>query len=649
MIDRWKAIIAVAVLSSSFLDTSASAREPIASTPATPWIERALEAELDRDPVWQRLLQIDPGILALRRSSSATSESFFLAGQKGWSARRELVATLDAFFDDAATLADGEHPQCAFVARRHWLKERLAIPDDTMEMRSCEHYDNWRRGLAATGLTLIYPEGFMNNPASMFGHTLLRLDIEAEARGDEILGYAVDFTGDHGGDSGLPFIAKGIVGVYPGRFGIHPYYEQLRRYAEWENRDIWEYPLVLSEAELDFMLMHLWELRGVVHPYYFFTENCSYHLYRLLELLKPELRDRDAMASLVVPIDTVRGAMEVEGFVGEPRYRASPAKRLGVRLASMSADERRLSAEVANGERAPADDAIAKLPAAQRARVLDVAYERLRYAFVTGTREQKESQRLSRQILIARSRMKDAPKAEHSEVEVPDIRPDEGHEAKSASLSGGYRDDRPYVDFQFRPAFHGLMDREGGYPRHMQIRFFDVNLRYFPEQEKVRLEEVTLIEALSLSPRGEVFRPVAWHFNAGLATRRVDDGGNLEDAPVARSDIGIGLAAEPFKGFHLYGLGTATVDAGPDLEHDVSFGPGARAGLYYTWPGDRVKSHLFGDYRPYLVGDVSHVVRAGTQQRLVLSRNTALIAEGSFHRNEGEDHLLGELSFQVHF
>ncbi len=618
-------------------------------SPATPWIERALEAGLDRDPIWQRLLQIDPGLFELRKSSSATSETFFLADRRGWSARSELAATLEAFFDASASLPDGEHPQCAFIARRHWLSERLAMPKDVLPFRECVHYDEWHAGLAATGLTLIYPEGFMNNPASMFGHTLLRLDVAAESIGDEILGYAVDFTGDAGGDSGLPFIAKGIIGVYPGRFGIHPYYEQLRRYAEWENRDIWEYELDLTPEELDFLLMHLWELRGVVHPYYFFTENCSYHLYRLLEFVKPELRKRDVMSSLVVPIDTVRAALEIDGLVGEPLYRASPAKRLKAELAKMSSRERRLSREVANGERAPDDEAVGGLPALSRARVLDVAYERLRYAFVTGTREQNESQRLSRQILIARSRVKDAPPSQRAVIERPGVQPDEGHEAAMVSTAGGYRDDRSYVDFRLRPTFHTLMDREGGYPRHMQIRFFDVNLRYSPEQASVRLEEVTLIEALSLSPRGEVFEPVAWHFSAGLATRRTKDEGDLEDAAVARTDIGIGLAAEPLTGVHFYGLTTATLDAGPELEKDVSFAPGARAGLYYTWPGDRVKSHLFGDYRAYLLGDVSHVVRAGTQQRLVLSRNTAVVAEGTFNRAEGEDHLQGELSLQFHF
>lgn len=631
-----------------------AAAAPAPTGPAAAWIERALERKLERDPIWLRLLQIDPGLLSLRRSSSATSDRFFLADTNGWSARRELVATLEAFFDPEATLADGAHPQCAFIARREFLRDRLAMPADAMPVRACANYERWRAGLAATGVTLIYPEGFMNNPASMFGHTLLRIDTQAETQSDALLGHAVDFTGDAGGDSGLSFIAKGIAGVYPGRFAVQPYYQQLRRYAEWENRDIWEYPLALSPAELDFLLQHLWELRGVVHPYYFFTENCSYHLYRLLELVNPELASRDAMATFVIPIDTVRAAFEAEGFVGEPRYRPSPARRLRAQLEQMDTEARTLSAEVASGAVAPDHDALQSLPEPMRARVLDVAYARLRYAFVTGTRAKPESQRISRAILIARSRIKIPSSSTTGTtgddgIARPAIRPDQGHDSSTVSITGGHRDDRPFVDLQYRPAFHTLMDREGGYPRHMQIRFFDVNVRFFPEQSSVRLEELTLVEALSLSPRNEIFESIAWNFSTGLATRRVDDGGDLDDAAVARTDIGIGLAAEPLAGLHLYGLATATLDAGPELEHDVSFGPGARAGVYFTWPGDLLKSHVFGDYRPFLVGDVSHAVRAGVEQRVVLSRNTALIAEGAFRRDEGRDYIEAGVRVQLHF
>jgi hypothetical protein len=90
-------------------------------------------------------------------------------------------------------------------------------------------------------LTLIFPEGFMNNPASIFGHTLLRVDAGSDDGREDLLGWAVDFTAK-AGDELLPlYMAKGVFGFFPGLFGS-PYYQQLKRYADW-NRDIWEYRL----------------------------------------------------------------------------------------------------------------------------------------------------------------------------------------------------------------------------------------------------------------------------------------------------------------------------------------------------------------------------------------------------------------------
>jgi len=115
----------------------------------------------------------------------------------------------------------------------------------------CPDYARWREGFDAAGLTLIFPEGFMNNPASIFGHTLLRVDARGEDGGQDVLGWAVDFTARSGGELLILYMAKGVFGFYPGLFGIRPYYQQLKRYADWENRDIWEYRLNVDQGGLD--------------------------------------------------------------------------------------------------------------------------------------------------------------------------------------------------------------------------------------------------------------------------------------------------------------------------------------------------------------------------------------------------------------
>ena len=68
-----------------------------------------------------------------------------------------------------------------------------------------------------------------------------------------------------------------------------------------EHRDLWEYRLTLTPAELDRLVRHLWELLPTYYDYYFFDENCSYHLLALLEVARPGLRLTDRFHAWTIP------------------------------------------------------------------------------------------------------------------------------------------------------------------------------------------------------------------------------------------------------------------------------------------------------------------------------------------------------------
>src|SRR5262249_25841967 len=160
-----------------------------------------------------------------------------------------------------------------------------------------------------------FPEAYLNNPPSMFGHTLLRIDAGPPGARKDLLAYGVNFSADTGDDGGVNFAWKGILGYYHGRFGIHPYYDIVKQYGDWESRDIWEYELILDPDTVGLLVAHLWELRGVSSDYYFFNENCSSQLLALLEAARPDLQLRARVRPWVIPADTVR-AVAATGLVG---------------------------------------------------------------------------------------------------------------------------------------------------------------------------------------------------------------------------------------------------------------------------------------------------------------------------------------------
>ena len=164
----------------------------------------------------------------------------------------------------------------------------------------------------------------MNNPASMFGHTFINIETENRSR---LLSHAVNYSAFTTETNGLVFALKGLSGFYKGYFSILPYYEKVQEYSDINQRDIWEYRLNFTQAEVKKMVMHIWELQEIYAYYYFFDENCSYHILFLLEAARPGLHLTDQPNWWVIPIDTVR-ALQDAGVIESAEYRPSRATKI---------------------------------------------------------------------------------------------------------------------------------------------------------------------------------------------------------------------------------------------------------------------------------------------------------------------------------
>ena len=297
------------------------------------------------------------------------------------------------------------------------------------------------------------------------------------------------------------------------------------------------------------------------------------------------------------------------------------------------------------------------MPSSQRAAILDTAYEQLRYEYLAGQVTEDASRNLSRRILVARARvgtLEPGAEVDTVQIEVPRVRPDQGHDSALVAVSAGgrsgdWRDGNAFVDLRLRPAFHSLMDAGGGFPEHMEIGFLDTQLRIYPETGRVRLQRLALFEALSLSPRSHVFKPWAWSVSTGLETRPVRAQNGLDEVSVWGSELGIGLAWDPVPDVLVYGLPDVRFDVGPGLEDDVSLGPGLECGSFIGGAEGRLRGHWFAAVTRFAVGDTTTWLRSGLEVRFTTSRNTAIVLEGSGNRMYREGWLEGSIHLQLHF
>lgn len=606
-----------------------------AATPARAVVPDAELRALARDPAWRALLHYRPDRWGDGWTSLADQPDFFLAPGGKTDPAAELAATIAAFASPPETRARlDQHAQCAFPARFAWLEARLALSARGIPRVPCPALDAWRAFLGPVqGVSLIFPEAFLNNPASMFGHTLLRIDraapTETEERRD-LLAYAVNFAADTGSDGGAAFAVKGITGMYPGYFSLWPYAEKVKQYGDWESRDIWEYRLPLGRDAVETILLHVWELRDVRFDYYFFDENCSWALLGILQVARPDLDLQGAFDyGWAAPADTVRTALAAIGLVGEPTWRPSAATRIAYPSRTLSRTERTWVRDLASGARAPDDPELATLPPERRAAVLSLAYDLLRHR---ATPERVETERpRSRALLVARARVPVSGDVLPAPP-TPAIPPDRGHGTSRARIGGGVRDGRAFVEVRARPAFHDLLDPQGGYTRGAQIDFFDLALRGYPGEGKLRLHELRILDIVSLAPRDGLFHPISWRFGTRVASEPVGDG---REAYFWRSGGGAGAALALGEVGLVYGFAEARADLSTWLDPAISVGAGASAGILAGDPGDRWRAHLHGAALYYGLGDRRTGLSVALDQRLSFGRNDALELRTSLTRDFG--------------
>ncbi len=204
--------------------------------------------------------------------------------------------------------------------------------------------------------------------------------------------------------------------------------------------------------------------------------------------------------------------------------------------------------------------------------------------------------------------------------------PESGHLVSRASLAGGAREGRPFLEVAYRPAYHSLEDPAEGFNDGSQIVFAEAAVRWYPRDEKVRLQRLDLIDIVSLAPRDALFRPVSWKVKTGFASR--DFAGGAE-AIVYEIAPGGGFAWKiPSVGIAYLLLETDLAVSGR-YDRSYAFGMGGSTGIARQ-VSDRWGLLAQARYIYGLLGDREQGRRftASLKVPVRLSRNRSLVLDG---------------------
>ena len=577
---------------------------------------QARQSHLSERPEWRKLMHYQPRMFGAGYLGQVDSPAFYLSTNGKTDPQGEMDATLASFFSDTLENDKVQNPQCSFIARYAWLNAQLHFDAARLTPRICKRYQQWHAALNPERFTLIFASAYLNSPSSMYGHTFLRIDAQDQNEQTRLLAYAVNFAANTNETNGLAFAVNGLFGGYQGAFSMLPYYTKVREYSDFESRDLWEYRLDLTHEEMDRVLRHAWELGPNYFDYFFFDENCSYHLLGLLQVARPEFDFTTRFRWGAIPADTVREITSYPGLVNEVVYRPATVTTLRYRLAQMNEVDKASVRAISLGRITPDAPELQALPLARHAAVLEASLDYTDHRAETGKHDVAEPEKRVREIRLARSQL-DIISAPVVPPE-PNVKPDQGHASSRYILAAGRRGTQNFQELQLRATYHDLMDAEAGYIRGAQIDFFNMTVRHY-DHTATRLERFTPVDILSLSPRDEFFQPWSWKVSGGWERVRVQQG-NEPLVGVLEGGMGSSWASDKSLSYTLIDASTRVNAA---LARGYAYGMGGSAGSYLdATPAWRV--HPYVRVIRYFAGQQDSMATLGVQQRVALARDMAV-------------------------
>jgi hypothetical protein len=525
-----------------------------------------LEA-LARHPTWLRLLHYDRA----GDRSEINSAEFFLAPDGARDPRAELRATLEAFAEPWT--ADGDaHPRCRFPARYFWLAQQGLLDVRGWREPRCRKLERWAQFDRVRSLSLLLVSGYFGNPASSFGHSLLKFNtLDGEGR-------LLDLSFNFGAlvpenEWVLRYVVRGLTGGYESGFSDRYFYTQDLVYARTEFRDMWDYELALTDAQRTLLVLHLWEVIGKKFTYYFLTKNCAYRLAELIELATG--RPFTARASVwYVPVELFHRlhALDAEqpgSLIRSLRFVPSSQRVLYHQFDRLRDDEAALANTLiaAGGEAAEAR--LAPLAPARQVEVADALIAYYEYRLAAEEPKPAAATRTAKDAAL-RLRLQLPPASDDPAAAVPALRSPAQAGAPMMLGAGAGWDSaaQGYLRLRWAPFYWDLIGDNGLGSGGAAGELVVMDTVLGADRHRAFVERVDLIRARKLSTvrsRIDGESDFSWQTQVGFLREWRDGAGGGRGRPLGFARMGIGYAATLARGV----IGYAMLDGMLQTDHSV--------------------------------------------------------------------------------
>ncbi|WP_228156394.1 Lnb N-terminal periplasmic domain-containing protein [Arcobacter caeni] len=444
------------------------------------------QTKLYENPYWSKLLHYTNG------KSEIDSDNFFISKDGKTDLKKELFETINSLENAQNNVL------CRFPLRVKWLKENIPSLEKDIVTYPCTELDEYISSVDAKYVTMVFPTAHINSPASMYGHTFLRVSSNEDT---PLISNAINFAAKTDDTNGFIFAYKGLFGEYEGRYSILPYYEKIKEYNNLEQRDIWEYDLDLTQEQIDRLVLHAFELKDSYSDYFFFKENCSYNILWLLEVARNDLDLVSYFTFKTVPLDSIK-ILKSYNLIKDSKFRYSNMGKMKNILEKKIEDKEYLKTFVNENE--PLNDS---LSTDDKISYLDFKILYLQYQRANNEYDKKEYLNKYLQLLKQRSSYS---KASSYDIKTP-FNPLDSHDSAKVSF---FYDSTDSFELGLKPVYTDIYDISDGYLEGAYIDFFDLNIKK-TKDENIKLDKFTLLKIKSLAQQDMIFKPFSWGIDLG--------------------------------------------------------------------------------------------------------------------------------------
>ncbi|MBL4602757.1 MAG: DUF4105 domain-containing protein [Emcibacteraceae bacterium] len=549
-------------------------------------IKQSEAKQLSLSQEWHKLLHYKSS--KTKTISDVKSDDFFFSDNGRFDSKSELHDTIKAMLDQK--FIGNNHAQCRFPARYKWLKNNLQWPEENLfDSSECVDYNKWKMKDNIKSISLIFASGHLSNPASFYGHMLLKFNSKNEQNELSLLDSSLNYGAvPPENENAFIYVVKGLTGGYNASFTNQQFYRYNHTYAENDLRDLWNYELDLSQNQINLLIDHSWELLGQEFTYYFLKQNCGYRMAELLNMVIEEPLLPTAK-NWAMPSDLL------SKLVNETNHGKKLIKKITLiksrqnsfrdKFALLSDEEKQAVSKFIFNKDLGNLPSILENEINSNKKVIDTLLDYYAFSLTKKKADRTDIETRRRFILLSRLKL------DTKDIEWPSSIPKSPpHESQNSSLlqTSLVHNNKlgTGIELRFRGAYYDYLSNNSGRSPFTQMSMLDLTMIY--QQNKISLKQLDLIhvETLNISPtRLPEDEAYAWKVKAGVKKQNLSCEGCLHG--YISGGIGKGYLLNKKSAIYVMITGEANVFG----EKTLQLNTGATAG-FITGYNDWWKSHL---------------------------------------------------------